>query len=356
MTIEEVARDFTDLGAGDVERFNDMAAAVFAFQQTRCAVYGRYIEAFLASAPAATPVVFSGAAAPGGPRSKAEPGWRDSPAMPPFLPVEAFKHARITTFDADEAEVIFESSGTGRGVPAKHYVRDLRIYERSIDRQFTSVFGEGPFVIVAHLPHYARSSSLVYMVRHLVGTHGQEGSGFFLDDREVLRRACDAARSASATLILFGAAFGLLDLVEHTSAPLPHDAIVIETGGMKTHRLESTRVSLHKRLASGFSLDRLRIRSEYGMCELLSQCYTSGGEVFVPPPWMRFAILDPLVPSRVLPDGESGALAVIDLANLYSCSFLLTGDRAVQRDGGFEVLGRLTGAELRGCNFLMENA
>jgi hypothetical protein len=47
-------------------------------------------------------------------------------------------------------------------------------------------------------------------------------------------------------------------------------------------------------------------------------------------------------------------LAVLDLANIDSVAAILTEDRAVARDGGFEVLGRLTGAELRGCKFLLE--
>ncbi|MDZ7694540.1 MAG: hypothetical protein U5K69_26025 [Balneolaceae bacterium] len=36
----------------------------------------------------------------------------------------------------------------------------------------------------------------------------------------------------------FGAAFGLLDLVEMESPLLPGNSIVIETGGMKTYRRE----------------------------------------------------------------------------------------------------------------------
>ncbi len=91
------------------------------------------------------------------------------------------------------------------------------------------------------------------------------------------------------------------------------------------------------------------------MCELLSQCYTDGGEIFHTPPWMRFEILDFDNPDRVLSDGEPGMLAVLYLANMYSVSSILTEDKAVKRADGFEVLGRLKTAELRGCNFLLED-
>ena len=90
------------------------------------------------------------------------------------------------------------------------------------------------------------------------------------------------------------------------------------------------------------------------MCELLSQAYTRGGSVYFPPPWMRFAVVDPIDPASERPEGVPGALAVVDLANVYSASWILTEDIAVRRGDGFEVLGRLRGADLRGCNFLVE--
>lgn len=91
------------------------------------------------------------------------------------------------------------------------------------------------------------------------------------------------------------------------------------------------------------------------MCELLSQCYTRGEDLFYPPPWMRFTVLDAGDPFREVGEGEPGALALFDLANVHTVSAILTEDRAVRRGDGFEVRGRLTGAELRGCNFLLEN-
>lgn len=350
MTIGEIARAFTELHGEDSERFNEMAAAVYAHQRTHCAVYSRYCSNVLSPA---SPTLSSPFRKEG---LHAADRLSHLPHGVPFLPVEAFKFGPVTSLEPDRADLVFESSGTGRGAPSRHYVHDRRIYERSVVTQFERVFGHGPFVIVAHLPHYAERSSLVYMVGHLIRTFGVEGSGFFVDDLEVLSSAADVARSCSATLVLVGVAFSLLDLVERKRHPLPTDAFVIETGGMKTHRRETARSTLHERLAEGFCIDRSRIRSEYGMCELLSQCYTTGEEVFYPPGWMRFDILDSTDAASVMPEDKTGALAVIDLANLHSCSFLLTGDRAVRRGDGFEVLGRLTGAELRGCNFLMENA
>ncbi len=330
MTIDQAARDFTNLHDDRPEDFDEMAGAVLAYQRSSNPVYSRYCTAIA--------------------------GRRGS--LPAFLPIEAFKQAVVATFPPDEAEQVFESSRTGGGRPSRHYVRTLSIYERSISVHFRRVFGEGPFLFASYLPEYTKHggrSSLLYMVEHLIGRFGIEGGGSILRDPARLRDLADRSRDAGTPLILFGAAFGLLDLVEHTTFSLPDDAVVIETGGMKTHRREIERPELHRRLARGFNVDLSAIRSEYGMCELLSQCYTRGDGVFMTPPWMRAWVVDPSAPFEELGRGESGALAVLDLANVFSAAALLTQDRALRRGRGFEILGRLTGAELRGCNFLLEH-
>ena len=323
MTIDEVARHFTELTADRPDRFDEMAGAVYAFQRAHNRIYGAYT----------------------------------AQQDVPYLPVEAFKRAALTTFPPGEAERVFESSGTGRTVPSKHYVRSLALYEKAIGVHFEAVFGSGPFTLAAHLPHYAERgehSSLVYMVDFLIRRYGDDHSGFFLEDRTVLEQAVAHSRAETTPLLLFGAAFGLLDLLDDAPAPLPASARVIETGGMKTYRRAISRSDLHRRLADGFALPEANIWSEYGMCELMSQCYTRGGLVFFPPPWLRFRIVDPERPDREVPEEQPGVLALFDLANLYSVSAILTEDRAVRRGTGFEVLGRLSQAELRGCNFLVE--
>lgn len=303
--------------------FDEMAEAVFRFQKEKNRVYGRYCNTKNAV---------------------------------PFLPVEAFKYVPVTTFPPEEAEHVFESSGTGSGRTSKHYVKSLALYEHVATAHFEAVFGSGPFTLVAHLPAYAAQgerSSLLYMVDAFIRRYGDEKSGFFLDDRTPLDEAMAYSRREGTPFILFGAAFGLLDLIEEAPVRLPEGARVIETGGMKTHRREIGRGELHARLSEGLGVREEQVYSEYGMCELMSQCYTRGGRRFYPPPWVRFQVVDPEDPTREVPEGEPGALALFDLANLYTVSALLTKDRALRRGAGFEVLGRLSQAELRGCNFLL---
>ena len=49
----------------------------------------------------------------------------------------------------------------------------------------------------------------------------------------------------------------------------------------------------------------------------------------------------------------TGIINIIDLANIYSCSFIATDDAGkIYPNGSFEVLGRVDGSDLRGCSLL----
>jgi hypothetical protein len=70
---------------------------------------------------------------------------------------------------------------------------------------------------------------------------------------------------------------------------------------------------------------------------------------------MHVIARDPYDPMSYVGNNRTGALNIIDLANLYSCSFLSVSDLGrVCDDGSFEVLGRMDSAEIRGCNLMYE--
>jgi len=49
----------------------------------------------------------------------------------------------------------------------------------------------------------------------------------------------------------------------------------------------------------------------------------------------------------------TGAINIIDMANIWSCSFIATDDAGkLYKDGSFEVLGRMDNSDLRGCSLL----
>jgi hypothetical protein len=272
----------------------------------------------------------------------------------PLLPVRAFKEARIST-QPYKAALHFESSGTSSMQKAVHEVPDPDIYRESIRKGFEYFYPGNP-IIFAFLPGYTDNphSSLVWMLNSLV--NGDEsGLSCFIDEKALPDFESDRFGMAGRRIILFGAAFGLLDLVEKNSIRLPENSIIIETGGMKTHRREIDREKLHEILSVGFHVPVENIHSEYGMCEMLSQAYSVKRGLFETVPWLKLTIRDPDNPGRICEIGEEGLIGIIDLANLYSCAFLLTGDRGVEVEAGrYRILGRWSPTDMRGCNFLID--
>jgi len=271
----------------------------------------------------------------------------------PFLPVEFFRDHRIITGGHSPA-VVFESSGTTGLRVSRHYVADTALYRQSLLNAFNMFYGDpGDYMIAALLPSYTErgNSSLVFMMDCLIRKSANPYSGFYSNDEKALITVLMKAKRDGMKIFLMGVSFALLDLAEKYSPDLS-GAIIMETGGLKGRRKEITREELHSVLKEGFSVSH--IHSEYGMTELLSQAYSDGEGVFRSPPWMKILIRDPHDPfSLMTKPGTSGGINVIDLANIYSCSFISTGDLGrMGVDGTFEVTGRFDNSDIRGCNLL----
>lgn len=267
----------------------------------------------------------------------------------PFLPISLFKSHDVYCGDM-EPEKVFTSSSTTGQIPSRHMMQSLALYERAFTEAFEQFYGEAAgWSIYGLLPSYLQreGSSLVYMVDRLIARCGS--GGFYLDEYKKL--LSDMA-SGPKPKILLGVSYALWDLAEQY-APKLRDTVVMETGGMKGRRKELAKAEFHQILTSAFGVER--IHSEYGMAELTSQAYSSGEGIFRSPRWMRVLTRDVNNPLRVLPAGLRGALNIIDLANVWSCAFIATQDvgRAFA-DGSFTVEGRLSGAEIRGCNLLVQ--
>ncbi len=88
------------------------------------------------------------------------------------------------------------------------------------------------------------------------------------------------------------------------------------------------------------------------MTELLSQAYAPADGIFTCTNTMRVFARDINDPFEIAATGQ-GALNIIDLANVYSCSFIATDDIGhIAPDGTFRVLGRLDHSALRGCSLM----
>ncbi|MGI8599948.1 MAG: acyl transferase [Chitinophagaceae bacterium] len=284
---------------------------------------------------------------------KKSPRWVNSPTDIPFLPISFFKSHKvsITGFNPDK---YFESSGTTGSINSRHYVKDLSVYEQSFLNHFQHVYGDPKdYIILALLPSYLQrnNSSLIYMVRKLMDISGHLQNGFYLDEFESLYHALLKLENDKQKVLLIGVTYALLDFAEKYPVKLQH-TIVMETGGMKGRREELIRQDVHQQLQVAFGLDA--IHSEYGMTELLSQAYAEKKGIFKSPPWMKILIREEDDPQSVIyKKALSGAINIIDLANIFSCSFIAADDRGrLYADGSFEVLGRLDHSDIRGCSLL----
>jgi hypothetical protein len=268
----------------------------------------------------------------------------------PFLPIRFFKSHTIQTTPFSP-EVVFESSGTTGSISSRHFIKDLSFYKESFTRGFELFYGNiSDYCIIGLLPSYLERehSSLVFMVNDLIHNSGHPQSGFYLDEWEKLSLVLRQLEEKRQKTLLIGVTFALLDFAERYPMPLKHTTIM-ETGGMKGRRKELIREEVHAFLKNAFAMPV--IHSEYGMTELLSQAYSAGNGIFQCPPWMKIMVRDEEDPLTLSSSG--GAINIIDLANVYSCSFIATDDAGrLHADGKFEVLGRMDNSDLRGCSLL----
>lgn len=272
----------------------------------------------------------------------------------PFLPVEFFKNHRVIT-EGKSSQLLFTSSGTSGTNNSSHHVASRAMYDDCLLKGFQTFYGNpSHYCFLGLLPSYLerKESSLVYMVSRLMELSGHKDNGFYKNNLKDLYLKLKTLEKQGQKTLLIGVSFALLDFSEKYPIALKH-TILMETGGMKGRRKELTRKELHSLLMKAFELKA--IHSEYGMTELLSQAYSAGYGIYSTPSWMRVLIRDIYDPFNYIGTGKPGGINVIDLANIYSCSFIETKDIGILNTAGaFEVSGRFDNSDTRGCNLLAE--
>ena len=272
----------------------------------------------------------------------------------PFLPIEFFKKHDVTCLSPKDSDVIFTSSGTTGTVTSKHIVQDIELYNQSYLNGFELFFGSiSDYCILALLPSYLErtGSSLIHMFDDLIKKSNHPFSSFYLHNMDELIFATKKLAASNQKVILLGVTYALLDLAEK-KCNLPKDWILMETGGMKGKRQELIKQELHELLKKSFGVNS--IHSEYGMTELLSQAYSKSNGIYQTVPWMKILIRDVNDPFTYLNNHRTGGINIIDLANLYSCSFIETKDLGkLGSDDSFEIMGRFDNSDIRGCNLMI---
>jgi hypothetical protein len=311
------------------EKFSQQALQIFLEQYKSNTVYRNWVDAL-----------------------HIQPGSVHTIEQIPYLPVSFFKTHKVVTGNF-KPQVIFESSGTTQTINSQHLVRDIEVYKQSFIKGFEHFYGNvDDWCIIGLLPSYLErsGSSLVMMVDELIKLSPHKESGFYLYDLEKLGDTLHQLESRQQKTLLIGVTFALLDFAERFGMKLRHTEIM-ETGGMKGRRKEMIRQEVHEILTQRLGVRK--IQSEYGMTELLSQAYSHGEGIFKTVPWMKVLIRDEDDPLTIKQKGR-GLINVIDLANVYSCSFIATEDvGTLYEDGSFEVLGRFDNSDIRGCSLMV---
>ena len=313
--------------------FEPLALEIFKFQYDQNPAYSSYVNALSVS-----------------------PGHVNSLDKIPFLPISFFKTHEIKAGDFIP-EVVFESSGTTQSGKSHHLVRDLTLYSEGFTKTFEMFYGPvTDWCVLGLMPSLSErtNSSLVYMVSGLMRKSLHPLNGFYMHDDNRLAAVLEKLEAIGQKTLLIGLSFALLDFAERNLGCSLKHTIIMETGGMKGRREEKTRDETHSILKHAFAVDQ--IHSEYGMTELLSQAYSKADGIFNAAPWMKVLVRDeedPLSVRHLKGVRHAGAINIIDLANVYSCSFIATEDAGlVYADGSFEILGRLDGSDLRGCSLM----
>jgi hypothetical protein len=271
--------------------------------------------------------------------------WREIPAVP----AAAFKELELTSIPQSERIKEFRSSGTTGQKPSRHFhsAESLRVYEASLRPPLREHFVKEEMGLVSLTPAAtdAPHSSLVHMFSAINPTFlGRE-------DWSLDVGKCSGLTSAATGRIgLMGTAFNFVNLMDEVGTlKLPSGSRVLETGGYKGRSREVSRTELHEMIRSRLGVSD--IVTEYGMCELSSQAYAHEDGVFQFPAWARVQVVSP-ENGREVKEGETGLIRVFDLANVWSVLAVQTEDLGVRRGHGFELLGRASGAEARGCSLM----
>lgn len=296
--------------------------------------------------------------------------WMD---IPP-LPIAAFKYLELCCAPPERT---FFSTGTtaGPALRSAHRMPDLRLYRRSAVaglRRF--LFPDADRMEIAalvHAPEERPQSSLSQMVGWAMEEMGTPGSAWMVHDTDIdCERFVEALRSSARSgwplcvMATTGALIRVLDWMrEHDlTVRLPHGSRLMDTGGDKGAPRHLSRNGLLHACWSTFAIPGYFVVNEYGMAELSSQFYDNvifervrgrhTQRVKLGPPWTRTLVLDP-VSLQPVQSGERGLLCHFDLANAGSVMAVLTEDVGRAVGDGFELLGRATGAETRGCSLAL---
>ena len=338
----------------DDDAFNALALRLFAYQYDANVPYHKYCQR-----RGKTPLTVQ--------------HWRQIPAVP----IGAFKELTLSCIPPEQAEAVWMSSGTtNREKRSKHYQARLAIYNASMLPNFAAHLlpdaARLPMLVLNPPRPMLPNSSLAHYLHLVLETFGAPGSDFLLGaqglDIEKLATALRQCETNGQPVCLLGTSFAFVHALDtfaarHQKFVLPPGSRIMDTGGFKGQSRELTREELYGLCTEYFGVPATHCVNMYGMSEFSSQFLDNtlrhahqGRTAPVAkenPPWTRTLVVDPETLEPV-PRGQRGLLLHYDLANRNSVVAILTEDVGVEVAGGFLLLGRAQGSEVRGCSVAID--
>ncbi|WP_343796122.1 long-chain fatty acid--CoA ligase [Bacillus carboniphilus] len=292
--------------------------------------------------------------------------WRDIPAVP----INAFKELTLSCIDPLHAERIFMTSGTTKGIRGKHFHPKMDVWDYSMILNFKSRFMKGiekvKMGVLFPTEEEMPNSSLARYLSLAKQEFGTSDSQYILKnnriDMNLLIHELEKAERTEKPYALMGASYSLVHMLEQLEKEgktftLPLGSRVLDTGGFKNQAKEMDLDDFYDQITRSLGVPRENCINMYGMTELSTQFYDDGNgqvpSVKTGPPWIRTRVIHPLT-GEDGPPGERGVLVHCDLANFNSVTTILTEDLGIEKENGFQLLGRVQGTEAKGCSLAVE--
>jgi hypothetical protein len=296
--------------------------------------------------------------------------WRAIPAVPTL----AFKQVAL---HCGPPVRTFLTTGTTQGTEqrGRHAMPDLRLYHAAaLGGLKAFLFPDvSDLRIVSLIPSAAArpESSLAQMVDWAIERFGSASSAVFATaDRLDFSGFTEALRQSErdggpiCIMTTSGALIHFFDRCRDAgwAFRLPHSSRLMDTGGAKGASRTMSRAGILHAIWNVFAIPGYFVANEYGMTELSSQLYDNvihdryhgrgSHRALASPHWLRTLVLDP-GSLREVAAGEPGVLCHVDLANAGTAVAVITEDIGRCTKDGLQLIGRVQGAESRGCSLAL---
>jgi len=300
----------------------------------------------------------------------------------PAVPVQAFKAGEIFLYSKNDIHMTFKTSGTSKANPGiAHFsesgtdLSSCAIVKNSMTYLFPDA-ADTRFFLIAPPPAAAPNLTMVFGItevmknvgtyhgKHYMGKDGIKWAELFSDLEGTIGENVPATIIAPSFAMVF-----ILDKMgaEKIAYKMPAGSRVLDAGGFKGRSREISRPEMVAAIGEKFSIPAGYCVNTLGMSELGTQYYDNNLKNLVAglsaptnkenPHWARTYIADPENGFELIEPGESsktGALVHFDLTDIDRALAIVTDDLGRYSGSGFEMLGRFTPGDLKGCSLTIE--